>query len=149
MACDAHQVEGALNHTSLLFIPSTPPFDLFEPERKSHVKLYVNRVFISETTRDLIPAYLRFLRGIVDSQDLSLNVSREMLQSDPALAKIRTQVTKKVLSELKKRPRRRRRNTRPFGATLAQSSRRVWSKTRICGTAFWKSAALPRQVTIL
>ncbi|WP_171236450.1 molecular chaperone HtpG [Ruegeria sp. HKCCA6837] len=98
-----NKVEGTLNHTSLLFVPSTQPFDLFDAERKSHVKLYVNRVFISETTKDLVPAYLRFLRGIVDSQDLSLNVSREMLQTDPKLAKIKSQVTKKVLSELKKK----------------------------------------------
>lgn len=98
-----NHVEGTLNHSSLLFVPGTQPFDLFEPERKSHVKLYVNRVFISETTQDLIPTYLRFLRGVVDSQDLSLNVSREMLQADPKLAKIKTQVSKKVLSELKKK----------------------------------------------
>ncbi len=98
-----NKVEGALNHTSLLFVPTTQPFDLFDAERKSHVKLYVNRVFISETTKDLLPAYLRFLRGVVDSQDLSLNVSREMLQTDPKLAKIKSQVTKKVLSELKKK----------------------------------------------
>ena len=98
-----NKVEGSMNHTSLLFVPSIQPFDLFDAERKSHVKLYVNRVFISETTKDLIPAYLRFLRGVVDSQDLSLNVSREMLQTDPKLAKIKTQVTKKVLSELKKK----------------------------------------------
>ena len=98
-----NRVEGAINHTSLLYVPSMAPFDLFEAERKSHVKLYVNRVFISDNTRDLIPAYLRFLRGVVDSQDLSLNVSREMLQSDPKLAKIKTSVTKKVLSELKKK----------------------------------------------
>ncbi len=98
-----NKVEGSLNHTSLLFVPSVQPFDLFDAERKSHVKLYVNRVFISETTKDLIPACLRFLRGVVDSQDLSLNVSREMLQADPKLARIKTQVTKKVLSELKKK----------------------------------------------
>ena len=98
-----NKVEGALNHTSLLFVPSVQPFDLFDAERKSHVKLYVNRVFISETTTDLIPLYLRFLRGVVDSQDLSLNVSREMLQTDPKLAKIKSQVSKKVLSELKKK----------------------------------------------
>lgn len=98
-----NKVEGTLNHTSLLFVPSVRPFDLFDAERKSHVKLYVNRVFISETTTDLVPAYLRFLRGVVDSQDLSLNVSREMLQTDPKLAKIKGQVTKKVLSELKKK----------------------------------------------
>ena len=98
-----NKVEGTLNHTSLLFVPGTQPFDLFEPERKSHVKLYVNRVFISETTKDLIPTYLRFLRGIVDSQDLSLNISREMLQTDPQLAKIKTSISKKVLNELKKK----------------------------------------------
>ncbi len=98
-----NKVEGVLNHTSLLFVPSSQPFDLFEPDRKSQVKLYVNRVYITETTKDLIPAYLRFLRGIVDSQDLSLNVSREMLQSDPQLAKIKTSISKKVLSELKKK----------------------------------------------
>ncbi|MEM8571462.1 MAG: molecular chaperone HtpG [Pseudomonadota bacterium] len=98
-----NRVEGSLNHTSLLFVPTMQPFDLFDAERKSHVKLYVNRIFISETTRDLIPAYLRFLRGIVDSQDLSLNVSREMLQTDPQLAKIKTSISKKVLSELKKK----------------------------------------------
>ena len=98
-----NKVEGTLNHTSLLFVPTAQPFDLFEPERKSHVKLYVNRVYISDTTKDLIPAYLRFLRGVVDSQDLSLNVSREMLQTDPQLAKIKTSITKKVLSELKKK----------------------------------------------
>jgi len=98
-----NRVEGAVNHISLLYIPSVAPFDLFDADRKSHVKLYVNRVFISDTTKDLIPTYLRFLRGIVDSQDLSLNVSREMLQSDPKLAKIKTSITKKVLSELKKK----------------------------------------------
>lgn len=98
-----NRVEGKLNHTSLLFVPSTQPFDLFEPERKNHVKLYVNRIFISEITKDLIPACLRFLRGVVDSQDLSLNISREMLQTDPQLAKIKTAITKKVLSELKKK----------------------------------------------
>ena len=98
-----NKVEGTLNHTSLLFVPTVQPFDLFDAERKSHVKLYVNRVFISETTKDLVPAYMRFLKGIVDSQDLSLNVSREMLQTDPKLAKIKTQITKKVLSELKKK----------------------------------------------
>ncbi len=98
-----NRVEGAVNHTSLLYVPSSPPLDLFDADRKSHVKLYVNRVFISDTTQDLIPAYLRFLRGVVDSQDLSLNVSREMLQSNPTLAKIKTSISKKVLSELKKK----------------------------------------------
>jgi len=96
-------VEGAVSHTSLLYVPSTAPMDLYDAERKCHVKLYVNRVFISENTKDLVPAYLRFLRGVVDSQDLSLNVSREMLQSDPKLAKIKTALSKKVIGALKKK----------------------------------------------
>jgi len=119
-----NRVEGTVNHTSLLYIPSTAPFDLFDAERKSHVKLYVNRVFISDTTKDLIPAYLRFLRGVVDSQDLSLNVSREMLQSDPILAKIKTSITKKVLGELKKKankaPEEYENFWRNFGAVLKE-----------------------------
>lgn len=98
-----NRVEGMVSHTSLLYVPSTPPFDLYDAERKSHVKLYVNRVFISENTKGLIPTYLRFLRGIVDSEDLTLNVSREMLQSDPKLAKIKTALTKKVIGALKKK----------------------------------------------
>ncbi|WP_150496442.1 molecular chaperone HtpG [Roseibium aquae] len=98
-----NQVEGIVSYANLLFVPSMRPFDLFDPERKSHVKLFVNRVFITEETDGLMPAYLRFLRGVVDSQDLSLNVSREMLQTDPKLAKIRSGLTKRILTELKKK----------------------------------------------
>tara|TARA_B110000967_G_scaffold206490_1_gene253364 strand:- start:374 stop:2218 length:1845 start_codon:yes stop_codon:yes gene_type:complete len=97
------RVEGSVSHTSLLYVPSTAPFDLYDAERKSHVKLYVSRVFISENTKGLVPSYLRFLRGIVDSEDLTLNVSREMLQSDPKLAKIKTALSKKVIGALKKK----------------------------------------------
>lgn len=98
-----NRVEGLLSYTNLLFVPSMAPFDLYEPERKSHVKLYVNRVFITDDTQGLLPPYLRFLRGVVDSEDLSLNVSREMLQSDPKLSKLKTGLTKRVLGELKKK----------------------------------------------
>lgn len=98
-----NSVEGILSYTNLLYIPSSPPFDLYEPERKSHVKLYVNRVFITDDTKGLLPTYLRFLRGIVDSEDLSLNVSREMLQTDPKLNKLKTGLTKRVITELKKK----------------------------------------------
>ena len=98
-----NHIEGVVSYTNLLFIPSVRPFDLFDPERKGHVKLYVNRVFITEQTDGLLPPYLRFLRGVVDSEDLSLNISREMLQTDPKLAKIRSGLTKKVLAELKKK----------------------------------------------
>jgi len=95
--------EGIVSYTNLLYIPSSPPFDLYEQERKMHVKLYVNRVFITDDTKGLLPPYLRFLRGVVDSEDLSLNVSREMLQTDPKLTKIRTGLAKKVITELKKK----------------------------------------------
>jgi molecular chaperone HtpG len=98
-----NRVEGLLSYTNLLFIPSMAPFDLYEPERKSHVKLYVNRVFITDDTQGLLPPYLRFLRGVVDSEDLSLNVSREMLQTDPKLSKLKTGLTKRVLGKLKKK----------------------------------------------
>lgn len=98
-----NRVEGLLSYTNLLYIPSAAPFDLYEPERKSHVKLYVNRVFITDDTKGLLPTYLRFLRGVVDSEDLSLNVSREMLQTDPKLAKLKTGLSKRVIGELKKK----------------------------------------------
>jgi len=98
-----NKAEGVLEYTNLLFVPSTKPFDLFDPERKSRVKLYVRRVFITDEATDLLPAYLRFLRGIVDSEDLPLNISREMLQSNPMVSRIRQQLTRRILSELTKK----------------------------------------------
>ena len=98
-----NKAEGVLEYTNLLFVPSTKPFDLFDPERKSRIKLYVRRVFITDEATDLLPVYLRFLRGIVDSEDLPLNISREMLQSNPMVARIRQQLTRRVLSELAKK----------------------------------------------
>ncbi len=98
-----NRIEGALSYTSLLFVPSSKPFDLFDPERKQHVKLYVNRVFITDDCEGLVPPYLRFLSGIVDSEDLNLNISREMLQKDPKLKKLGAALAKKVLAELKKK----------------------------------------------
>jgi molecular chaperone HtpG len=98
-----NKAEGVFEYTNLLFIPSTKPFDLFDPERKPRVKLYVRRVFITDEAGDLVPPYLRFLRGVVDSEDLPLNISREMLQKNPMVAKIRQQLTRRVLSELAKK----------------------------------------------
>ncbi len=95
-----NKAEGTLEYTSLLFIPASKPFDLFDPVRKSRVKLYVRRVFITDDCPELLPPYLRFLRGIVDSEDLPLNVSREMLQNNPMLAKMRGQIARRVLAEL-------------------------------------------------
>jgi len=97
------RAEGKIEYTSLLFVPSTPPFDLYHPERRHGVKLYVKRVFITDRAEDLLPRYLRFLRGVVDSEDLPLNVSREMLQNNPVLTLIRAGVVKRVLSELEKK----------------------------------------------
>jgi molecular chaperone HtpG len=98
-----NKAEGVFEYTSLLFVPSVKPFDLFDPERKPRVKLYVRRVFITDEAGDLVPPYLRFLRGIVDSEDLPLNISRETLQANPMVAKIRQQLTRRVLSELAKK----------------------------------------------
>jgi molecular chaperone HtpG len=98
-----NKAEGVIEYTNLLFVPSTKPFDLFDPERKSRVKLYVRRVFITDEGTDLLPAYLRFLRGVVDSEDLPLNISREMLQSNPMVARMRQQLTRRVLTELGKK----------------------------------------------
>ena len=97
------KAEGVIEYTGLIYVPSTKPFDLFQPERKHGVKLYVKRVFITDDCEGLVPPYLRFLRGIVDSEDLPLNISRETLQKNPVLAKIGNAVTKRTLNELKKK----------------------------------------------
>src|SRR5436305_1387322 len=94
-----YRAEGRQPYAVLRFAPSTKPFDLFEPTRKGHVKLYVRRVFIADDA-DLLHAYLRFMRGVVDSEDLPLNLSREMLQNNPQLAQIRKAVTSRVVGEL-------------------------------------------------
>jgi molecular chaperone HtpG len=97
------RAEGKIEYSSLLYIPSSRPFDLFEPERRHGVRLYVRRVFITDKCEDLVPRYLRFLRGVVDSEDLPLNISREMLQHNPVLSLIRTGVTNRVLADLEKK----------------------------------------------
>ena len=94
--------EGVIDYTALLFIPTKPPVNLFQPDRKSGLNLYVNQVFIADDV-DLVPFWLRFLSGVIDTKDLPLNVSREMLQQTPVLQKIKQGLTKKVLAELKKR----------------------------------------------
>ena len=95
-----NKVEGNLEFTNLLFIPSTKPFDLYHPDMLTRIKLYVRHVFISEKDIDIIPHYLRFVYGIVDSNDLPLNMSRETLQDNKILSKIRDNLVKKILSEL-------------------------------------------------
>lgn len=97
------KAEGSIEYIGLLFIPSEAPYDLFQPDRQQSLKLYVNRVFISDKVDDLMPAYLRFVKGIIDSADLPLNISREMLQQNALIAKIRSGTVSRILKELKKR----------------------------------------------
>ncbi|MFL6450566.1 MAG: molecular chaperone HtpG [Bryobacteraceae bacterium] len=95
------KAEGSLEYTTLFYIPSKAPLDLYQAEYKGGVKLYVKRVFIMDDAKELLPQYLRFVRGIIDSEDLPLNVSREILQQNRVLTNIRTASVKKILSELK------------------------------------------------
>lgn len=94
--------EGTQEYTTLFFIPQRAPFDMYQADYKSGVKLYVKRVFITDDDRELLPAYLRFVRGVIDSEDLPLNVSREILQQNRILETIKSQSVKKLLGEFKK-----------------------------------------------
>lgn len=94
--------EGTQEYTTLFYVPRTAPFDMYQADYKSGVKLYVKRVFITDDDRELLPSYLRFIRGVIDSEDLPLNVSREILQQNRILETIKTQSEKKLLSEFKK-----------------------------------------------
>lgn len=96
-----NQVEGKYEYTSLLYIPSKAPFDLWEQQQKNGIKLYVQRVFILDDTENLMPRYLRFVRGLIDSNDLPLNVSREILQSNRVIESMKSASVKKVLGLLK------------------------------------------------
>src|ERR1700691_821516 len=95
------KAEGSLEYTTLFYVPAKAPLDLYQAEYKTGVKLYVKRVFIMDDANELLPQYLRFVRGIIDSEDLPLNVSREILQQNRILTSIRTASVKKILSELK------------------------------------------------
>lgn len=96
------KVEGNLEYTTLFFIPAVAPFDLYRVDYRSGVKLYVKRVFITDDDKELLPQYLRFVRGVIDSEDLPLNVSREILQQNKILANIKSASTKKILGEIAK-----------------------------------------------
>lgn len=98
-----YKAEGTIDYSALLFVPTKPPFNLFQPDRESGIQLYVNRVFISDDIPDLMPYFLRFVTGVIDTNDLPLNVSREMLQKTPIMSKIKKGIIKRILAELKKR----------------------------------------------
>ena len=118
-----YRAEGRQDYTTLLFIPGSRPFDLFDPDRKGRIKLYVKRVFITDDA-DILPRYLRFVRGLVDSADLPLNVSREKIQESPLLAAIRKGATHRVLTELErladKEPETYTKIWETFGAVLKE-----------------------------
>ncbi len=97
-----NKAEGSLEYTTLFYIPAKAPMDMYRVDYQSGIKLYINRVFITDDEKELMPTYLRFLRGVIDSADLPLNVSREILQSNKVMTKIKTASIKKVLSELGK-----------------------------------------------
>ncbi len=97
-----NKAEGAIEYTTLFYVPSKAPMDMYRVDYAPGIKLYINRVFITDDDKELMPTYLRFLRGVIDSKDLPLNVSREILQSNPVMSKIRNASVKKVLSELAK-----------------------------------------------
>jgi molecular chaperone HtpG len=121
-----HRVEGKLDYTFLLFVPGKAPFDLWDRDHPHGVKLYVRRIFILDDTKHLLPPYLRFLRGLVDCADLPLNVSREFLQQNPEIERIRAGITKKVLAELariaEKEPERYAEFWKEFGTVLKEGA---------------------------
>lgn len=97
------RAEGMYEYSNLLFIPEMKPFDLYDPTRRNNVKLYVKRVFITDNVDGLVPPFLRFIKGVVDSEDLPLNISREMLQANPVISRMSSAITKKILSELEEK----------------------------------------------
>jgi molecular chaperone HtpG len=130
LAWSHNRVEGSTEYTQLLFIPARAPFDLWNREKAAGVKLYVKRVFIMDDAEALLPSYLRFVKGVIDSADLPLNVSRELLQESRDVKAIREGNTRRVLSCWKTWPRRRRtkpraRRTRASSPVLRRVRRRA------------------------
>ena len=95
-----YNAEGVINYRALLYLPTNQPMDLFQQDRKNKIKLYVQKIFISDECDEIMPNWLRFVPGVVDSQDISLNISREMLQNNPVIEKIKKGITNKILNEI-------------------------------------------------
>ncbi|MEK6734864.1 MAG: molecular chaperone HtpG [Pseudomonadota bacterium] len=147
--------EGLVEYTNLLYIPSSKPFDLFHPDRNSKVKLYVKRVYIGSEGINLAPSYMRFLHGVVDSEDLPLNISRETLQHSHSLEKIRKSITKKVVSELKskleKEPDSYIEFWNNFGAVLKEGlceALPAEEKEKLLEICLFKSALLDKYISL-
>lgn len=114
------KAEGTLEYTTLFYVPKTAPFDMYQADYRPGVKLYVKRVFITDSEKELMPVYLRFLRGIIDSEDLPLNISREILQQNRVMTNIRSASVKKVLAEFQSLAEN---NPEKYGEFIAQYNR--------------------------
>lgn len=139
-----NKVEGKLDYTSLLYIPARAPFDLYNREAPRGLKLYVQRVFIMDDAEQFLPLYLRFAKGVIDSNDLSLNVSREILQNDSTVESIRTALTKRVLDMLsklaKKDPEQYQKFWGEFGTVLKEGPAEDFSnREKIAGLLWFAS----------
>ena len=148
-----NKTEGVVEFTNLLFIPSVAPYDLYDPDRKSKLQLYVNRVFITDQCDDLVPKWLRFLRGVIDTPDVNLNVSREMLQHSPVITKIRKSLVKRVLSELKKSIAKRRDAYQNFWDGFGRVVKEgiyedAENRAKILEVSFFKSAKSSTMLTL-
>ena len=130
LAWSHNKVEGALEYTTLLYLPSKAPYDLYQPERPHGLSLYVKRVFIMNDCKELLPPYLRFMRGVVDSEDLPLNVSREILQKNAVIQKINQAATKKSLNLLetlaKDEPEKYKTFWKEFGNVIKEGFHMNW-----------------------
>jgi len=129
------------------------PFDLYDPDRKSKLQLYVNRVFITDQCDELVPKWLRFLRGVIDTPDVNLNVSREMLQHSPVITKIRKSVVKRVLAELKKAITKRRDDYQMFWDAFGRVVKEgvyedADNRAKILEVSFFKSAQSQSLITL-
>lgn len=146
-----NRVEGRSEYTQLLYVPAHAPFDLWNRDHRGGLKLYVKRVFIMDDAEQLLPAYLRFVKGVVDSSDLPLNVSREILQESRDVKAIREGVTKRALSMLEELANAEtdeaRRSTPPSGTSSARCSRKALAKTLPTASASRSSRALRRRTT--
>ena len=148
-----NKTEGVVEFTNLLFIPSVAPYDLYDPDRKSKLQLYVNRVFITDQCDELVPKWMRFLRGVIDTPDVNLNVSREMLQHSPVITKIRKSLVKRVLSELKKSIEKRRDAYQNFWDGFGRVVKEgiyedAENRAKILEVSFFKSAKSSTMLTL-
>ena len=148
-----NKTEGVVEFTNLLFIPSVAPYDLYDPDRKSKLQLYVNRVFITDQCDELVPKWMRFLRGVIDTPDVNLNVSREMLQHSPVITKIRKSLVKRVLSELKKSIGKRRDTYQEFWDGFGRVVKEgiyedAENRAKILEVSFFKSAKSSNMLTL-